>query len=53
MPNIDIYVNGNFLSKHSKQLEKLAKKSGVPSLISFFSTLPEEIADLRKRMLTC
>src|SRR5215469_3416423 len=49
IPNIDIYVNGNFLSKHSKELQKLAKKSGVPSLISFFSTSPEEIADLMEK----
>jgi len=48
IPNIDIYVNGNFLS-NSKELEKLAKKSGVPSLISFFSTSPEEIADLMEK----
>jgi hypothetical protein len=49
IPNIDIDVNGNFLSKHSKELEKLAKKSGVPSLISFFSTSPEEITDLMEK----
>jgi len=44
IPNVDIYVNGDFLSKHSKELENLAKKSGVATLISFFSTSPEEIA---------
>ena len=46
IPNVDVYVNGNFLSKHSKELEKLAKKSGVATLMSFFSTSPEETAYL-------
>jgi len=46
IPNVDIYVSGNLLLKHSKELEKLAKKSGMASLIRFFSTSPEEVAYL-------
>jgi hypothetical protein len=44
--NFDVYVNGNALSRESDSLEKLAKKIGVPSLLSFFSVSPEEVNSL-------
>jgi hypothetical protein len=44
--NADVYVNGNFISKYSDALDKLAKQLGVRTLLSFFSTFPEEIASL-------
>jgi hypothetical protein len=46
IPNLDVYVNGNALSRDSDSLEKLAKKIGVPSLLSFFSVSPEEVNSL-------
>ncbi len=44
--NADVYVNGNFISKNSDALDKLAKQLGVRTLLSFFSASPEEIASL-------
>jgi len=44
--NADVYVNGNFISKNSDALDKLAKQLGVRTLLSFFSVSPEEIASL-------
>ena len=46
IPNLDVYVHGNALSRDSDSLEKLAKKIGVPSLLSFFSVSPEEVYSL-------
>jgi hypothetical protein len=46
IPNFDGYVNGNMLSKESDTLERLAKKSGVTPLLSFFSVDPEEVTSL-------
>ena len=46
IPNFDVYVNGNALVKESDTLERLAKKIGVRSLMSFFSVSPEELTAL-------
>src|SRR5258708_28258619 len=46
IPNFDVYVNGNMLAKESDTLERLAKKSGVTPLLSFFSIDPEEVTSL-------
>jgi hypothetical protein len=46
IPNLDVYVNGNALSRDSDSLEKLAKKIGVISLLSFFSVSPDEVNSL-------
>ena len=46
IPNLDVYVNGNALSRDSDSLEKLAKKIAVISLLSFFSVSPEEVNSL-------
>ena len=43
---VDTYVDGSYLSKNSDQLEKLASLLGVKPLMAFFSTSPEEAADL-------
>ena len=40
------FINGNFISKNSDALDKLAKQLGVRTLLSFFSASPEEIASL-------
>ncbi len=46
IPNFDVYVNGNMLAKESDALERLAKKIGVPPLLSFFSIGTEELTAL-------
>jgi hypothetical protein len=46
LPGADVYVNGNFMSKHSDALDRLAKQLGVRTLLSFFSISPEEIASV-------
>jgi hypothetical protein len=46
IPNFDVYVNGNMLAKESDTLERLAKKSGVTPLLSFFSIDSEEVTSL-------
>ncbi len=46
IPNFDVYVSGNMLAKESDTLERLAKKSGVTPLLSFFSIDPEEVTSL-------
>jgi hypothetical protein len=46
IPNFDVYVNGNALAKESDTPERLAKKSGVTPLLSFFSFDPEEVTSL-------
>jgi hypothetical protein len=46
IPNFDVYVNGNALAKESDSLEKLAKKIGVTTVLSFFSVSPEEVNSL-------
>src|SRR5260370_7294185 len=46
LTNFDVYVNGNMLAKESDTLERLAKKSGVTPLLSFFSIDPEEVTSL-------
>jgi len=46
IPNFDVYVNGNMLSKESDALERLAKKLGVTPLLNFFSIGPEELTSL-------
>jgi hypothetical protein len=46
IPNLDVYVNGNYLSKNSENLEQLAKQLGIPTLMSFFSVNPNELSSL-------
>jgi len=46
IPGVDVFVNGNHLSKHGAGLEKLAKKLGVTTLMNFFSTTKDELASL-------
>ena len=46
IPNFDAYVNGNMLAKESDTLERLAKEGGAATLLSFFSTSPEELTSL-------
>lgn len=46
IPGVDAYVNGTFLSKNSKELEQIAKRLKVRSLMGFFSTSPEEVSSL-------
>jgi hypothetical protein len=46
IPGVDIYVNGNFLSKNSDQLERLAKQLKVTPLMDFFSISKEEFSYL-------
>lgn len=46
IPNFDVYVNGNALARDSDSLEKLAKKIGVTTFLSFFSVSPEEANSL-------
>jgi hypothetical protein len=46
IPNFDVYVNGNSLASDSDSLEKLAKKIGVTTFLSFFSVSPEEVNSL-------
>jgi len=42
--NADTFVNGNFLSQHSDELDKLARRLGVTPLMKFFSVGPDELA---------
>ena len=46
IPNADIYVNGNFLSKNNDQLGRMAKQLGVRPLMDFFSISSEELSSL-------
>ncbi|HMD37760.1 MAG TPA: hypothetical protein VKH15_00670 [Candidatus Acidoferrum sp.] len=46
IPNTDIHVNGNFLSKHDGELEQLAKRLDVKPLMSFFSVSNNETSEL-------
>jgi len=46
IPNVDIYVNGNFLSKHNDELGRMAKQYGVRPLMDFFSISGEELSSL-------
>jgi len=46
IPNTDIYVNGNSLSRNNDELEKFAKQIGVRTLMSFFSISRNEFASL-------
>lgn len=48
IPGSDILVNGNFLSKHNDELEKMAKRLGVRPLMSFFSMSNEELSSLEE-----
>jgi len=48
IPGADTCVNGNFLSKHNDELEKMAKRLGVRPLMSFFSMSNEELALLEE-----
>jgi hypothetical protein len=41
-PGFDTTVNGKFLSKNAKQLEKIAKKLGIRTLDDFVSYSPDE-----------
>jgi hypothetical protein len=50
IPNLDPMVNGNWLSKESVTLEKLAKKLKVIPLMDFFSASPDEVAFLMENM---
>lgn len=42
IPGVDAYVNGSLLSKNNDELERIAKRLKVRSLMSFFSISPEE-----------
>ncbi|HKW64195.1 MAG TPA: hypothetical protein VJN89_16705 [Candidatus Acidoferrum sp.] len=46
IPGADTGVDGNSLSKHNKELEKMAKGLGVKPLMGFFSTSKEEVESL-------
>lgn len=46
IPGADTCVNGNFLSKHNDELEKMAKRLGVRPLMSFFSASKDEVGSL-------
>ena len=48
IPGADNYVNGNSLSKHNDELEKMAKRLGVKPLMSFFSMSNEELSSLEE-----
>jgi|SRR5690242_15702310 len=48
IPGADTHVNGNFLSKHNDELERIAKKLGVRPLMSFFSMSNEELSSLEE-----
>lgn len=48
IPGADTYVNGNFLSKHNEELEKMAKRLGVRPLMNFFSMPNEEMSSLEE-----
>ena len=41
-PGFDTMVNGKFLSKNAKQLEKIAKSLGIRTLDDFVSCSPDE-----------
>lgn len=45
-PPIDVSVNGRALSKFQDELEALAKRRGVPSLMDFFSIDPMEVWEM-------
>jgi hypothetical protein len=42
IPGVDVYVNGNSLSKNNDELDRIAKSLKVRPLMSFFSTSQEE-----------
>jgi MFS family permease len=44
IPGVDIYVNGNILSKYSDQLERTAKQLKVTPLMEFFNMPKDELA---------
>lgn len=46
IPNLDVYVNGNSLSKSGEELEKMARRLGVRPLMDFFSISDEELSSL-------
>jgi hypothetical protein len=46
IPGEDVFVNGNSLSKHNDELDRMAKGLGVTPLMNFFSTSKEELASL-------
>jgi len=46
LPDVDTMIDGKMLSKVEKHLAKAAKRLGVRALEEFFSTSPEEAADL-------
>ena len=48
IPEADTYVNGNSLSKHNDELERIAQKLGVRPLMSFFSMSNEELSSLEE-----
>jgi hypothetical protein len=43
IPNTDVYVNGRLLSKKIEELEQMAKRLGVTTLMGFFSTSRDEL----------
>lgn len=49
IPGADIYVNGNSLSKNSDELERMARRLEVRSLMSFFSVSNEELKALTEQ----
>jgi hypothetical protein len=46
IPGADTYVNGNFLSKHNDELERMAKRLRVTPLMNFFSVSNQELSSL-------
>ncbi len=46
IPNADLHVNGNLLSKNNDELAALAKRLGVKPLMSFFSVSKDELSGL-------
>jgi hypothetical protein len=44
IPGFDPFVNGKALATAGKRLDSLATKKGVPTLMSFFSAPPEDLA---------
>jgi hypothetical protein len=52
IPGADTHVDGNVLSKRSKELERMAKTLGVTPLMSFFSVSKQELESLEEEYAT-
>jgi hypothetical protein len=46
IPKADLYVEGNFLSRNSEELDKLAKQLDIKPLLGFFSISTTELSSL-------